>query len=153
MTIRRINTMRRISMLMLPALASLASAAGCSQNSGGGEPTMPPPRAQFFWPDVPVPDKFEIDRRRSNHAATAGHRTIKHYYLGSASPLAVSNFYRQKMPEYQWELVDKQLRSGADVMNYRKNSEVCEVRIEEVPSGMFGSTKTQVTVDIRSSRE
>lgn len=144
---------RRASILFfLSCLVCLITGIGCIQSSGGGEPTMPPPRAQFFWPDVPVPDRFEIDRRRSNHAATAGRRTIKHYYLGSASPLAVSNFYRQKMPEYQWELVDKQLRSGADVMNYRKNSELCEVRVEEVPSGMFG-TRTQVTVDVRSARE
>lgn len=144
--------MRPASILMIVPVAACLYGAACSQSSGGGEPTMPPARAQFFWPDVPVPDKFEIDRRRSTHTATAGRRTIKHYYLGGATPLSVSNFYRQKMPEYQWELIDKQLRSGADVMNYRKNSELCEIRIEEVPSGMFGK-QTQVTIDVRSSRE
>jgi len=119
---------------------------GCAEPSR--EPTILQARAQPFVVDVPLPKGFDLDRRKSTHNFSAGKRKIKHYYVGHASPLAVSNFYRQKMPEYQWELLDRQLQNGVDVLKYRKGQERCEVRIEETPGALFGS-KTQVSVIVQ----
>ena len=121
----------------------VALTGGCSPESR--EPTILQARAQSFVVDVPLPDKFDLDRRKSTHSLTAGRRKIKHHYLGSAGPLSVSNFYRQKMPDHQWELLDRSLKNGVEILNYRKGEEKCEVRIEELPTGLFGS-KTRISV-------
>lgn len=109
------------------------------------EPTILEARAQPFVVDVPLPDKFDLDRRKSTHSFTAGKRQIKHYYLGPAGPLSVSNFYRQKMPDHQWELLNRSLENGIEVMNYHKGEEKCEIRIEELPGGLGGS-RTRISV-------
>ncbi len=128
--------------LTLLALA-VALAGGCGPETT--EPTILQARAQPYVQDVPLPDHFDLDRRKSTHSFTAGRRQIKHYYHGSARPLSVSNFYRQKMPDHQWELLDRSLKNGIEVLNYRKGEEKCDVRIEELPGGLFGS-KTRISV-------
>lgn len=115
------------------------------------EPTILQARAQPFVVDVPLPDHFDQDRRKSTHSFTAGRRQIKHYYLGTARPLSVSNFYRQKMPDHQWELLDRSLKNGIEVLNYRKGEEKCEIRIEELPGGLLGS-KTRISVLIQPAQ-
>jgi len=127
------------------ALLALAAAliGGCGPEPK--EPTILEARAQPFVVDVPLPDKFDLDRRKSTHSFTAGKRQIKHYYLGSAGPLSVSNFYRQKMPDHQWELIDRSLKNGVEILNYHKGEEKCEIRIEELPGGLGGS-KTRISV-------
>lgn len=129
----------RLTLLAL----TLALTGGCGPEPR--EPTILQARAQSFVVDVPLPDKFNQDRRKSTHSLTAGRRNIKHHYLGSASPLSVSNFYRQKMPDHQWELLDRTLKNGIEILNYRKGEEKCEIRIEEMPGGLFGS-KTRISV-------
>lgn len=119
--------------------------AGCTNNST--EPTILQARAQPYVQDVPVPKDFELDRRRSTHDFSPGKREVQHFYLGKAAPLAVKNFYRQRMQEAGWELIDDQLKTGVFFLNYRNADDTCEVRIEEVPKGM--STQTQVRVDIK----
>ena len=123
--------------------------AGCGEPATG--PTVLQPRSQFFWDDVPVPKGFKLDRRKSTHNLGAGHRTSKHVFMGEDGPQAVSNFYRRKMPEYKWELVEEEsivLQNGVDYLNYRKGNENCSIRIEETPTGWFGS-KTSVCIDIQ----
>jgi len=129
----------RLTLLAL----TVTLAGGCGPESTA--PTILQARAQPFIVDVPLPDHFELDRRKSTHSFTAGRRQIKHYYLGTASPLAVSNFYRKKMPDHQWELLDRNLSNGVEILNYRKGEEKCEIRIEELPGGLFGS-KTRISV-------
>lgn len=134
--------------LTLLALA-LVLMGGCGPETT--EPTILQARAQPFVADVPVPDHFDLDRRKSTHNYTAGRRQIRHYYLGSARPLSVSNFYRQKMPDHQWELLDRSLKNGIEALNYLKGEEKCQVRIEEMPGGLFGS-KTRISVLIQSAQ-
>jgi len=127
----------------------VALAGGCGPKTT--EPTILQARAQPFVVDVPLPDHFDLDRRKSTHSFTAGRRQIRHHYLGSAGPLSVSNFYRQKMPDHQWELLDRTLKNGIEILNYRKGQEKCEVRIEELPGGLFGS-KTRISVIIQPAQ-
>ena len=127
----------------------VAVTGGCGPETT--EPTILQARAQPFVVDVPVPDHFDQDRRKSTHSFTAGRRQIKHHYLGSASPLSVSNFYQQKMPDHQWELLDRSLKNDIEVLNYRKGEEKCEVRIEELPGGLFGS-KTRISILIQPAQ-
>ncbi len=130
--------------LVLGAVA-LPLLSGCGPKQTG--PTILESREQPYIFDIPVPRKFELDRRRSTHDQTEGKREIHHYYVGSDTPLAVKNFYRQKMPENGWQLTEEQLKTGVYFLKYKNAEELCDVRIEEIPSG-FG-TKTQVNVGIK----
>ncbi len=112
---------------------------------GDKQPTIPEPRDQFYWEDIPVPKGFERDHHQSTDHRDVGKRWLKHFYVGKASPQLASNFYREKMPEYGWEPGVENLQNGVQFLHYRKNSEKCEIRIEEIPGGFWGS-KTQVYV-------
>jgi len=135
---------RRCFARAMPMLL-LASLAGCQSKST--EPTILQSRAQPYVIDVPVPAEFELDSRRSTHDQSPGKRQVRHFYMGDDEPLAVKNFYRQKMQEAGWELLDEQLKNGVFFLNYRSPEEKCEVRIEEVPDGM--GSQTQVCVEIQ----
>lgn len=136
-----------LRILACTALAVAASVltGGCGEKSAG--PTQLLPKPQFYVVDLPVPDKFELDGRKSTHTFVPGRRSIQHYYVGEPKPQAVYNFYLQRMPESQWTLKDQQLKNGVYQINYKKDEEDCEVRIESIPSG-WGS-KTQICATIR----
>jgi hypothetical protein len=132
-------------MLVLPLLTMALT--GCPK-----EPTTPTillANAQPYVQDVPVPRDFKLDREKSDHSYTEGRRTIKHFYLGSAEPLAARNFYVQNMPGAGWQVVDEKLQNGVYTLTYRKAEERCEIRIEKIPAGMF-SPSTSVRATVRS---
>ena len=112
-------------------------------------PTILDARAQPFVTDIPVPKDFEVDARKSDHHIIAGRRSVNHVYRGSEAPLVVRNFYVHYMPLSQWQLVDEKLYAAVYVLKYKKNDEKCEIRIERVPTGMFGKP-TQITAVVKS---
>jgi len=122
---------------------------GCGEKTT--EPTILDARSQPYVSDIPLPDGFDRDRRRSAYHVGQGPRVVRDIYLGSSKPILVNNFYRQRMLEYQWEEGDQQLKNGVYFLNYHKGEEACEIRIERTPGGWFGS-KTQVSVDIQSEQ-
>ncbi len=136
-------------MLLGAMLLGAILLGGCEQPTG--EPTLLDSRSQFYVFDVPVPKDFERDRRKSNYSVSAGPRTVKDFYVGTEKPLAVNNFYRQRMPENQWTLQDEQLQNAVYLLKYTKGDEKCEVRIEETAGGWLGG-KTQVCVTIQSTQ-
>lgn len=128
--------------------ASVALAPGCGPRNSGTA-TVLPARPRPYVADVPVPDGFELDRRKSTHENRPGERNIKHYYVGKEKPQAVNDFYKQLMPTFDWEFVDERLSNGVFVLNYEKGGEECEVRVDQMPGGFWGP-KTRVTVLIRA---
>lgn len=127
---------------MIPALQG-----GCKKGPPG--PTVVEARAQPYVSDIPVPEKFVLDRGKSDHSYTEGKRRVKHYYMGSEDPQVIRNFYYQNMPTGEWKLVDETLHAGVFTLKYRKFEEVAEVRIEKIPAGAF-SPSTQVVVTVRT---
>ncbi len=108
---------------------------------------MPPPRDQPFVMDVPVPDKFKLDREKSDHSYREGRRKVKHFYLGNEEPLPVRNFYVQHMPGQGWKLVNEVLKNGVYTLTFRKAEERCEIRIEKIPAGLFSpSTRIRAMI-------
>jgi len=133
---------RKLIVLFIAAVLS-----GC-----GKEPTTPTilqAKAQPYVQDVPVPSSFKLDRETSDHSYKEGRRTVKHFYLGSAEPLVVRNFYVQNMPGTGWQIVDEKLQNGVYAINYRKAEERCEIRIEKIPAGWF-SPSTRIRATVRS---
>src|ERR1043166_884573 len=141
------NPVRRLPVLTLIA-SSIFLTTGCPPK----EPTTPTilaQRNQPFVQDIPVPKDFDLEPRKSDHRIVAGRRGVNHFYVGSASPLAVRNFYVHYMPMSQWQLLDEKLYAAVYILKYKKNDEKCDIRIERVPTGMFGKP-TQIQVTIKS---
>lgn len=130
-----------------------AAAVGGGAASGCGKepesPTLLQSRPQPYIPDIPVPRGFERDEHKSSYTTTAGRREVRDVYQGKAPSLAVRNFYRHYMAAAGWDLVDEQLQNVVYVLNYRKDMEKCEIRIERIPSGSYG-TVTQARVVIQA---
>lgn len=135
--------------LVLPLLCIALLATGGCPSKESTTPTVMDARAQPYVVDIPVPKAFELDGRRSDHKIVAGRRSVNHYYCGSTDILPVRSFYAYYMPLSQWQLVDEKLYAGTYVLNFRKNEEKCEIRIERVPAGMFGKP-TQIRAVIKS---
>jgi hypothetical protein len=131
------------------AVAGLLALEGCNKEPSAASPTILQARPQPYVPDVPVPAGFEREERKSNYSSTAGHRLVKDYYRGKPEPLVARNFYLQYMPTTGWELLDEKLQNSVYLLNFRKDMERCEIRVERVPSGSMGGTVTQVRVVIK----
>lgn len=131
----------------LTLVCLLLAVHGCGEKRGSGV-TVLPARPRSYVADVPVPDGFELDRRKSTHENRPGERLIKHYYVGDERPQAVNDFYKQLMPTFDWEFLDERLQNGVFLLNYRKSGESCEVRVDQLPGGFWGP-KTRAAVEIR----
>ncbi|MBN2561481.1 MAG: hypothetical protein JXQ75_11185 [Phycisphaerae bacterium] len=121
---------------------------GCAKEPA--TPTVREASASPYVRDLPLPAGFRLDERRSEEKVTAGSRFVKHVYEGNDGLQAVKNFYQHYMPQSNWELTKQSLDKGVYLLNYRKGPEVCEIRIERMPSGIFDAV-TQVRATIQPS--
>lgn len=142
---QRISAVVRVGLLSVVVIGVLGVGA-CDKESR--TPTILQSRPQSYVPDIPVPTGFERDERTSNYTSTAGHREVRDVYRGKEQPLAVRNFYVHYMSTGGWELLDDKLQNAVYLLNYRKDMERCEIRIERIPSGSFGQV-TQIRVIVR----
>ena len=132
------NHMRGLAGILVTTLVL----AGCSQIGNTGEPTPGSPhptelqskelrRSQF--PDVPVPEGFELVTRgnRSFSFSGGGARVGQFEYAGGMTPASVVAFYRSHMPllAYGWKLDSETGEDLSKVLNYTKNEQECTVRV------------------------
>ena len=120
---------------------------GCAQ--APAKPTILEASDHPYVGDLPLPAGFKMDERRSEDKVTAGRRTVTHVYQGKDSLQAIKNFYQHYMPLSNWEPVEHSLNQGVYLLKYRKGQERCEIRVERMPSGVFGAV-TQVRATIKS---
>lgn len=140
-----VNTHNAVVGFFAVAALFVLPLCGCNEPTTG--PTILKERNQSYVSDLPVPASFEQDRRLSDHTIAPGTRAIKHVYKGSSSPLAVRNFYIHYMPASGWELGDEKLQNNVYLLNFRKGTERCEIRVERTPAGIFGA-KTLIRATI-----
>jgi hypothetical protein len=134
--------------MLTSVLVLMAATGGCNKEPSPASPTVLQTRPQPYVPDVPVPAGFDREERKSSYASTAGHRDVRDIYRGKEPALVARNFYLHYMPTSGWDLLDEKLQNSVYVLNFRKDLERCEIRIERVPSGSMG-TVTQVRVIIK----
>jgi len=132
----------------LLGLGGIVALGVCNKEPTPASPTVLEARPQPYVPDVPVPAGFDREERKSNYTSKAGHREIRDVYRGKQQPLVARNFYLHYMPTTGWDLLDEKLQNSVYVLNFRKDLERCEVRIERVPDGSRSSV-TQVRVIIK----
>ena len=138
------DLLRRSAALVLAVLLI----EGCAQEPAA--PTIAEASDHPYVDDLPLPVGFKLVPRQSEDRVSAGFRTVRHMYQGKDSLQAVKNFYQHHMPQSNWEPVEHSLNKGVYSLKYRKGRESCEVRIERMPSGIFGAV-TQIRATIQSS--
>jgi hypothetical protein len=132
--------------LLLVALLGITAFGAC--NKDPATPTILEASAAPYVSDLPVPVKFRIAERQSEDKSVPGRRSVKHVYQGPSEPLAVKNFYRHYMPLSTWELLEESSDKGVYLLKLRKGPELCEIRIERMPTEK--GTVTQVLATIHS---
>lgn len=124
----------------------IAGLGGCGPKPE--TPTIPTASNTSYVSDIPLPTGFKIMERLSEDLVKAGRRAVKHVYQGEASAQSIKNFYQHYMPQMNWELREQSLNKGVYLLRYRKGQELCDVRVERMPTGL--GAVTQVQVEIRS---
>ncbi len=118
---------------------------GCGPNAA--EPTRLLARQRAPISDLPVPMGFRILEDESEDAYTGRRRLyVRHVYEGSGEPFTVRNFYRDRMPQYQWQLVSSVHVAGTHSMVFEKGQESCTVTVSRYKSGWRSGIRVQIII-------
>ncbi len=118
---------------------------GCGPRAA--EPTRLMARQRAPISDLPVPMGFRILEDESEDAYTGRRRLyVRHVYEGSGEPFAVRNFYRDRMPQYQWQLVNSVHVAGTHSMVFEKGQELCTVTVSRYKSGWRSGIRVQIII-------
>ena len=83
--------------------------------------------------DIPLPEGFKLDDKRSEDWSSGGLRYIRHCYVGPGEAYIVRKFYREQMPLVRWTPTNERSVDGRHVLRYKRGSEACTVTIEQAP--------------------
>ncbi len=125
----------------------LAMVCGCAGEPSG--PTILMVSEHPYVSDLPLPKDFKLVERQSTDRVMPCFRSVKHVYHGRSSLQAAKNFYQHHMPQANGRLDEQTLNKGVYSLRFTKAQERCEVRIERMPSGLFGAV-TQIRASIQS---
>ena len=134
---------------VVSSVLAIAFLSGCPKEPA--TPTILEASNAPFVSDLPVPVKFKLMERISEDRSVPGRRSVKHVYQGKDSPMLVNNFYRHYLPQANWELLEQRLDKGVYFLKFRKGPELCELRIEQMPTE--SGTPTQIRATIQSMME
>ncbi len=83
-------------------------------------------------PDVPMPIGFKPLRTQCSSSFDGSARLVTHVYQGRARTSETILFYRQQLPLYHWQHVDKQVHEdGSMSLHYTKGAEALGMRFSE----------------------
>ncbi len=129
----------------LSLFAVLALASGCAYFTPT-PPLQPEPVERLEAADLPVPEKFALDRAKSHRHERSAYRQLKltyrrDEYLGQER---AQEFFLRHLPAQGWETV---FVYGLDQRKllFFKGDEECHVRIHED----FGDRFTQIVMEIQ----
>lgn len=117
----------------------LAAGAGCQQPTGRLVAKEPP-----FFPDVPLPIGFGIVEKHSEDRMTGKRRVyVRHTYEGDGDSYQVRDFYRERMPQYKWRVVEAGQVGNVHRLRFKKGDEACTVTITP---GSWGKTRFEIMI-------
>lgn len=128
----------------------ITSLTGCaafrrfqSRRTEGGVGTTPSLEVASIlrFSDIPVPSGFKIKPEESYTFQTDTFRDGLLKYTGSANPQVVVNFYKEQMPQYNWQLVNL-IEYGRSLLNFEKQDQSCTIIVEG------GVTRTAITIHL-----
>lgn len=117
--------------------------AGCTsfpiQRTSPDKPLEPTPLLKFS--DVPIPQGFKLIANESFIFQNENGRVGLLRYVGSPTADQVVNFYREKMSQYGWFLLNV-VEYGRRVLNFDKENETCIIFVEPL------TTKTIISISL-----
>ena len=128
--------MRKVLIFLVVCLAGL-SLWGCMPGtySAGpapaAEPASPPPPSYRFE-DLPVPSTMSLVRAESYIFEGGGLRAAIMAYTGKDDPGDLVKFYRDNMPQHNWQLVSIFEHEEA-TLNFRKTGWNCTINVAKKP--------------------
>ena len=123
--------------LFLFLVLAVAFSAGCANlnkkdkdlSSG---PAMLEPQSILKFSDVPAPVGFKLILKESYSFENSGIRVALLKYQGKANADQVTNFYKEQLAMYNWNLLNV-IEYGDRQLNFERDSETCVITL--IPKG------------------
>lgn len=113
---------------------------GCSTVSG----TQLKPQSILKFSDLPIPAGLKPLPQRSYAFENTGVRVAVLKYQGRANIDQVINFYKEQMPNYNWNLVNI-TEYGQRLLNFERENETCIITMQVAG---FWNEDTLVTISL-----
>ena len=124
--------MRKIFVLIM-ICGFLVSLSSCTLFSRKDESTVGPqvlePQLSGKFSDIPVPTGFKFLYKHSYSFQSGNIRMAVFRYSGRKDADQVSNFYKQQMPLYNWNLISS-VEYGTRLLNFEREDESCIISIQ-----------------------
>jgi len=118
--------------LILLLVLAIFTATGCAitkkNKDVAANPAILEPQATLRFNDVPVPAGFRLIPKESYSFENAGVRVGLLKYQGKADPDAVTNFYKEQMALYNWNLLNI-IEYGQRLLNFERDTETCVITL------------------------
>lgn len=127
-------------------VVGLLLGSACGPQAGGPMRMMAKERP--YYADVPVPMGFKFLAEASEDSMTGRRRLYaRHVYEGRADLFSVLNFYKDRMPQYNWQMVNAVNVKGVHTLQFEKGQESCSMEIRNAKS-KWGGSKVRVQMII-----
>jgi len=133
--------MKLAKLLFLIPLCFLltGSIIGCStlsESSKSSKSSMLEPQAILKFSDVPVPSGLKAIPAASYSFESSGIRVGVLKYQGKGNADQITNFYKEQMIMYNWNLINI-VEYGQKLLNFDRENETCIINLESKGSNVI----------------
>ncbi|MFA5093347.1 MAG: hypothetical protein WC543_05345 [Candidatus Omnitrophota bacterium] len=138
----------KLSLLIFICFLLAGSFVGCSTFSDSSKPNTLEPQAILKFSDVPVPVGLKQIPQDSYSFESSGIRVGVLKYQGKGNADQITNFYKEQMTMYNWNLINI-VEYGQRLINFDRETESCIINLEPKGSSIiltiFLGPKSQAT--------
>ncbi len=139
------TTRSRIPLTLTAGLLfCLVAAYGCTtaEKNPSGELQA---KARTHVTDVPVPNGFDLEEKRSrSYKNQGGLRWVDYLYEGRAEKFDIIRFYEKQMPVYHWDPQTTQTAQGQTSLDFTKEHERCRITVSG--GGALSTTYIHISI-------
>lgn len=129
----------KLTVLIFVCFLLAGSLMGCStfsNNSKSAGTGMLEPQAILKFSDVPVPTGLKAIPAASYSFESSGVRVGVLKYQGKANADQLTNFYKEQMAMYNWNLINI-VEYGQRLLNFDRENETCIISLEPKGSNVI----------------
>ena len=129
----------KLSVLIFMGFLLAGSLIGCStfsDNSKSAGSGMLEPQAILKFSDVPVPTGLKAMPTASYSFESSGVRVGVLKYQGKGNADQITNFYKEQMAMYNWNLINI-VEYGQRLLNFDRENETCIISLEPKGSNII----------------
>lgn len=126
----------KLTALIFVCFLLAGSLIGCSTFSNDTKSTTLEPQSILKFSDVPVPVGLKQIAQASYSFESSGIRVGVLKYQGKANADQITNFYKEQMAMYNWNLINI-VEYGQKLLNFDRESETCIINLEPKGSSVI----------------